>query len=220
MNGPWKESKSKLFEFPEENDAVFEVFVHHIYHSGAKIIDLECPTTHSESFLVEAYLFGDRRDCVTFRNNAIDALSELWSLETTGDESVMNLPSMRTCDTIFRQTATGSKIRQLVVDKWCWEGNWAAFEKGRIASKDVVNQDFATVVFSATMRIRTSKSKVSLSWDPDCGHPELCCPHNCYDLGSPPPESGFFVRCSEAPYKDEFCATYHDHKDGATCPKK
>ena len=132
----------------EENEDVFESFVHHLYHSGAEL-DVDYDNEDTESFLIEAHIFGDRRGCNSFRNAAVNALAMLLRSERK------TLPSMSTCDLIFTQTTEHAGLRYLVADKWCWEGNEDFTRK--VNTNEAVNADFAIAVFRAMTRCNKSR---------------------------------------------------------------
>lgn len=142
LDGHWQESKNKEFVLDEENETVFEFYVHYLYHhlcqSDAKL-NVDYNNEHTESFLIEAYILGDRRGCDPFENAAMNTLSTHWDYNQT-------LPSMSACNVIFTQTAADDKMRRLIAERWFWESNLEWLEADKIELDQTVNADFAIAV--------------------------------------------------------------------------
>lgn len=63
LSGQWREANTKTFELPKEHPAVFQLFVHHLYHAVIKVNRGAIDTC---SFLIEAWLFGERHGALRF----------------------------------------------------------------------------------------------------------------------------------------------------------
>lgn len=104
LDGDWAEAKTKEFRLREENADAFRLFVYYLYHNQISY------TRHddAELFLVEAYLLGERRQAVKFKNAVIDALSNFWRNDD------MRLPSLKAIMLCYNESLPDSRLRRFI----------------------------------------------------------------------------------------------------------
>ena len=153
LDGGWLEAKNSTFELPDENETIFAGFVNFIYN---KVVGLTAEED-KEMYLVESYLLGERRGCVTYRNAVISALKTVW---TAG-----KLPTLDAIMLAFRESMEHSKLRRLIVDKCAWEGS-AAVLMGEVTVRNSMLPGFGLELSLALLK--RVDSAMSASPDPIC----------------------------------------------------
>lgn len=208
LDGKWTESKDKTFNLDEENAAVFGLFVQYLYNNEIKFSKGE----DVDVFLVEAYLFAERREASKFKNAVMDALKSIW---VTGDPAA--LPTLESAMLAFSESLPDSKLRKLIADKWAWVGD------ANKLHEEAIHPEFALEVFrevlvqravrAATVAAAANVAKSQQSHHGACGSYASHYCQRCYQ-NVPLQKPTQNIKEAEPPYLTAFCATYHDHETG------
>lgn len=110
LDGNWQESVDKTFELKDEKPTVVGLFVDWLYTKNIDIVR----EAETDSFLVEAYQFAERRGALECQNAIIDKLDEI--MDATW------YPSMDLVSVVYSEALPMSKLCQYFVDKWVWDG--------------------------------------------------------------------------------------------------
>jgi len=160
------------------------------------------------AFLINAYIFAERRGAQVFQNVVIREIAANFKPNEGTLFDVVNL--------VFSLTTPNSKLRRLVVDKVAWEGQAEAFQAPDIV--DALPPAFAFGVCTA-IHARTKANNIpQCAYSPTtgphvprCGNSTYCKAENAYEAKLCLADDG------EAPYRKNFCTSYHEHKEGESC---
>ena len=163
-------------------------------------------------FLIEVYLFADRRGALRFQNIVIGELNSQWPTNPRKVFDVLNLA--------FTETIDDSNLRRLLIDRFAWDAQLETLQN--CADKEDIHPAFALGIFAALV------GRMQFGWHPPSYRK---CPsgseHNfrCNQAycGQSPElvlrrTAGTYLQDSDkAPYRHKFCETYHEHKQGESC---
>jgi len=152
LEGNWREAIEGTFKFPDDNAAVFSLFIDWLYHSRIKFKLIRSMST--DVYLAEAYFLGDKRGCRQFMNDILDALSLLWNSGC--------LPSVDVIKLAFSQNIPAPHLRNLIIAKHAWEGaDHETLVQQRFVGSNDVPAKFAQGVYTTLLRRIRMRSLLS-----------------------------------------------------------
>ncbi|KAJ5165324.1 uncharacterized protein N7500_007154 [Penicillium coprophilum] len=137
MSGPWKESKARTFELPEDDPRIFTLYSHWLYFAKIPEVPKDA-ASHGKAQkpsrvyhdLVNAYVLGDKLLDIKFQNSVLDAIVEK-RYESGARSGTHYLPCYDTINLAYYKTTESAGIRKLFVDMYvrgatggCLSGNF------------------------------------------------------------------------------------------------
>lgn len=118
LSGNWKEAQERVVNLPEDDPAIFAIYVHSIYNG-------ELPTTPDSETLnlspdwenrgiCKFYVLAEKLQDIGAKNSAIDAL--IARSKVKDDHGVGRAPAPGSVKVIYNGTTAGSSARKLLVD--------------------------------------------------------------------------------------------------------
>lgn len=151
LRGDWQEASTRVIPLPDDEPAVFSVYLHWLYN-GLLHTSRQGLMTWSESdaeyeMLVKAYILGEKIIDVTFKNSVIDAILE---------KVAKNTFNKRLTSLVFDNTPSGSALRRLWMDVYYYAG--AAEWLEPTLAGDTISAEFMIEFSRYQMQKRTSPS--------------------------------------------------------------
>jgi hypothetical protein len=132
MAGDWKESQKRTVHLPDDESAIFSLYVNWLYRGTLPVVSAEpgSPTDTEYTNLAKAYVLGDKILDPTFQDTVIDAILE--KSQSKGKDGKCWYPHVEVIKYTFNNTNESAPIRKLFVDMYAgyarssWIHKWAA----------------------------------------------------------------------------------------------
>ncbi|PYI31700.1 hypothetical protein BP00DRAFT_395914 [Aspergillus indologenus CBS 114.80] len=112
LTASWVEHCNRTIQFPEDEPATFEIYMHWLYFSTFAVVSYDGSSGYRP--LIKAYVLGDKLLDTKFQDAVVDAIVERRYSKDLGCKYTQ--PSNDTINWLYSHTTSSAPIRQLFVD--------------------------------------------------------------------------------------------------------
>jgi hypothetical protein len=128
MSGDWKEAQDRLVKLPDDNPAIFQLYVHLLYTNMLAVVPDPLPPNYTGSNehvkLAKLYVLAEKLQDIDTKNTVLEAM--LLATRQTRSDGKCYYPGNGPICLIYAGTVPGSPMRKLLVDFYTYqaEANW------------------------------------------------------------------------------------------------
>lgn len=119
MSGEWKESSQRTIQLPDDEPGIIKLYIHWLYCGTLPVICGK-PYGKEYTFLVKAYILGDKLLDTKFQNAAINAIVE--RSVTPYKDGIWYYPCGSLMTYVYDNSNESDRIRDLFVDLYAMYG--------------------------------------------------------------------------------------------------